>query len=186
MPAQQEWTLTEAATILHQRQHRLIHLCVKGVVVPDIEDARGRGSSRRFSARNLLEFAVALKLRDLLIPVAPIGVILSVLRRFEGSVANKIPDFSLPKSLQATSAPELRIIVADGQKLYFALKSGRGEPKLYGGVDLKTLGLSKGRRSKASSSLGVTPYSSNGSIQGRGFVEVSVTGLARDLAAEIG
>jgi hypothetical protein len=29
------------------------------VIVPDFQDAEGRGSSRRFSARNLLEVAVA-------------------------------------------------------------------------------------------------------------------------------
>jgi hypothetical protein len=60
----EQWTLTEAAGLLREPQHRLIYLCEKGVVRPDYEDAKGRGSSRRFSARNLLEFAVALRLRE--------------------------------------------------------------------------------------------------------------------------
>ncbi len=52
-------TLTQAAWVLRVPQHKLIHLCEKGVVVPEIHDARGRGSSRGFSRRNLFEFAVA-------------------------------------------------------------------------------------------------------------------------------
>ena len=51
-----EWTLSEAARLLRQPQHRLIYLCEKAAVIPDYADAHGRGSSRRFSARNLLEF----------------------------------------------------------------------------------------------------------------------------------
>ena len=51
-------TLTQAARMLGVLQHRLIHYCEKGVVVPDLEDAQGRGSSRRFSAMNLFEFSV--------------------------------------------------------------------------------------------------------------------------------
>ena len=67
------WTLSEVARLFGQPQHRLIHLCEKGVVRADFEEARGRGSSRRFSRRNLLQLAVALKLRELMVPVAPIG-----------------------------------------------------------------------------------------------------------------
>src|SRR6266542_989409 len=63
-----ELTLSEIAHLLGEKEHRLIYLCEKGVVVPDIEDARGRGSSRLFSKRNVLEFAVALKLREALLP----------------------------------------------------------------------------------------------------------------------
>ena len=80
-----EWTLTEAARILGKPQHRLIYLCEKGVVQPDVQDAEGRGSSRRFSARNLLEFAVALRLRDLEIAASFVGAVIHVLRAFERS-----------------------------------------------------------------------------------------------------
>ena len=40
-------TLTEAARLLKEPQHRLIYLCEKGVVEPDVQDAaapRGTGS----------------------------------------------------------------------------------------------------------------------------------------------
>jgi len=57
-------SLTEIARLLGEPQHRLIYLCEKGVVVPGHGDASGRGSSRRFSRRNLLEFAVALRLQN--------------------------------------------------------------------------------------------------------------------------
>lgn len=52
------------------------------MVVPDFGEAQGRGSSRRFSACNMLEFALALKLRQVMIPVAPVAAIIHVLRRF--------------------------------------------------------------------------------------------------------
>jgi DNA-binding transcriptional MerR regulator len=71
-----EWFLSETARLLGQSQHRLIHLCEKGVIVPDLGEAGGQGSSRRFSARNLLEFEVALKLRELTVPVSSIVAIL--------------------------------------------------------------------------------------------------------------
>src|SRR3972149_6096903 len=95
-----EWTLTEAARLLGEPQHRLIYLCEKGAVQPDLQDAEGRGSSRRFSARNLLEFAVALRLRDLEIPAALVGAVIYVLRGFERSVRRQIADFPLPDSLR--------------------------------------------------------------------------------------
>jgi hypothetical protein len=66
-----EWTLSEAARMLGEPQHRLICLCEMGRIQPDLQDAEGRGSSRRFSARNLLEFGVAVRLRALEIPSAP-------------------------------------------------------------------------------------------------------------------
>ena len=94
------WTLSESARLLGQPQHRLIYLCEKGVIVPDLGDAHGRGSSRRFSARNLLEFEIALKLRELTVPVGSIAAILYALRAFEAKVAEQIPGFSLPDGLR--------------------------------------------------------------------------------------
>ena len=99
------WTLTAAARLLEEPQHRLIYLCEKGVVEPDVEDAGGRGSSRRFSNRNLLEFAVALCLRDLELPATAIATVVHVLRAFEGAVAREIGGFRLPESLLAKGAP---------------------------------------------------------------------------------
>jgi len=134
-----EWTLTEAARLVGQPQHRLIYLCEKRVVQPDVQDAEGRGSSRRFSARNLLEFAVALRLRDLEIPAALIGAVLHVLRAFERSVASSIPGFGLPESLRKTDAPDLRVVIGDGRRLYFTLGPRGSLPRVYGGLDLDDL-----------------------------------------------
>jgi len=99
------WTLTEAARLLGEPQHRLIYLCEKGVVEPDIQDAEGRGSSRRFSNRNLLEFALALRLRDLELPATLIGAVVHVMRAFEAAAAKELRGYRPPDSLQATHAP---------------------------------------------------------------------------------
>src|ERR1700739_630387 len=137
-----EWTLTGAARLLGEPQHRLIYLCEKGVVQPDFEDAKGRGSSRRFSAHNLLEFAIALRLRVLEIPALSIGAITYTLRAFEHKVQQQIPDFYLPYSLRGAGAPDLRVILKDG-RLYLTLGTGKNAPKVYGGMDLKKLGRDK-------------------------------------------
>src|SRR4029450_9323656 len=99
MKSPSEVTLTEAARLLGEPQHRLIHLCEKGVVVPDISEAQGRGSSRRFSPRNLLEFALALRLRATMIPVAAVAAVIHVLKTFERQVAKDLPGFTLPEGL---------------------------------------------------------------------------------------
>jgi len=134
-----DWTLTEAARLLEEPQHRLIYLCEKGVVEPDLQDAEGRGSSRRFSSRNLLEFAVALRLRDLELPATLIGAVVHVLRAFAAAVGREIRGFHLPESLRAKGAPDLRVVIGDGRRLYFTLGAGAGPPKVYGGIDLDDL-----------------------------------------------
>src|SRR3972149_12025492 len=100
MAGQQILSLSEAARLLDEPKHRLIYLCEKGVVIPDFGQAKGRGSSRGFSARNILEFAVALKLRELMLPVAALGAITYVMREFETKVGQEIKGFSLPGSLR--------------------------------------------------------------------------------------
>jgi hypothetical protein len=59
-------------------------LCEKRVVVLDVRAARGRGSSREFPKRNLFDFAVALEMRRLELPVSFVKAVLLVLRSFEG------------------------------------------------------------------------------------------------------
>jgi hypothetical protein len=64
-------------------------------------------STRRFSARNLREFAVALRLRELEIGVAFVGAVVHVLRAFdrsEAEVAKFQPALALPES--PSSVPE--------------------------------------------------------------------------------
>ena len=117
-----EWSLTEAARLLQEPEHRLIYLCEKGVVHPDVQDAEGRGSSRRFSPRNLLEFAVALQLRQAEIPASVVATVIYVLRAFEAAARKTVPHFQLPESLRVPKAPDLRAVISDGDRLYFTLR----------------------------------------------------------------
>ena len=182
-----EWSLSEAARSLRQPQHRLIYLCEKRVVVPDLGEAQGRGSSRRFSARNLLEFEVALRLRELTVPVGSIAAILFALRAFETKVARQMAGFSVPDGLRTGQAPDLRVIVTDEGRLYFSLARGARRPKLYGGVDFSQLATSRRtrRRSRAraggpSLELPALPAGRSAEMA-KARVEVSVTRIARDL-----
>ena len=196
MPVREEWTLSEAARFLAEPQHRLIYLCEKGVVVPDLGNAKGRGSSRRFSARNLLEFAVVLKLRELTLPVDTVAAIIHVLRAFETKVADEIKGFDLIHSLRGKNAPDLRIIISDGRLLYFSLGVGAGDRKLFGGLDFHSLATKKIkpttiRKEKiAANEFGkevtpkpASPASKFGGPEGskHARIEISVTHIAKDL-----
>ena len=139
MAASRSFTLSEIARRLEVPQHRLIHLCEKGVIVPDVHDAAGRGSSRVFSRRNVLEVAVALRLRDMMLPVAAVGAIVHVLRAFEERLGADLPHFELPDSLRDERAPDLRVIISDGQTIYFSLGTGEQKPKLFGGIPRERL-----------------------------------------------
>jgi DNA-binding transcriptional MerR regulator len=184
-----EWSMTEAARLLGEPQHRLIYLCEKEVVRPEFQDAEGRGSSRRFSARNLLEFAVALRLRELEISASLVRAILHVLRAFEHSMQKEMRGFELPASLRDSSAPDLRAVIADGQRLFFTLRRGEGRPKVFGGVDLrevKSSGSLKGLerelgRSRPEASDGTSHVFGEPEGSKHARVEISVTGIARDL-----
>ena len=132
-----EWTLTEVARLLQQPQHRLIYLCEKGVIVPEFADAQGRGTSRRFSARNIFEFSITLALSEFHFPATISVSFLYAVRYFETQVkANGTDDFSLPDSLTKTNSPEIIAIITNGSVLYLSL--GRpGRPKsVFGGVDI--------------------------------------------------
>lgn len=173
--------LTEISTLLQTPQHRLIHLCEKGVVEPELSDASGRGSSRRFSARNVFEFALALRLKEQMVPLASAQAILYVLRQFETRTRRKIPGFMLPASLRVASAPELRVILSDGDTLFFALGKQGKTPRLFGGTplgranDRAHLG-GEPKRVKADASAFGWP---EGSSYSR--TEINVTQVARDL-----
>ena len=190
------WTLTAAARLLEEPQHRLIYLCEKGVVDPDVKDAGGRGSSRRFSNRNLLEFAVALCLRDLELPATAIAAVVHVLRAFEGAVAREIGGFQLPESLRAEGAPDLRVVIGDGRRLYFTLGVGGRAAKVYGGIDLDALKTRAREGASVRPKLKlVKPEGSGGGGSGaRKFgglegsrhtrLEISITRIAQDLALD--
>ncbi len=188
-----DWTLTEAARLLDEPQHRLIYLCEKGAVEPDIQDAEGRGSSRRFSNRNLLEFAVALSLRDLELPAAMMAAVVHVLRAFEGAVGREISGFHLPDSLRTKGAPDLRVVIGDGRRLYFTLATGARPPKIYGGLDLEDLTEPKKAPGRARPKLrlvkpattasGASGAADFGGPEGSRHtrVEISITRIAQDL-----
>src|ERR1700761_3234427 len=139
MPSSQSFTLSEIARRLDVPQHRLIHLCEKGVVVPDVHGAAGRGSSRVFSERNFLELAVALRLRDMMLPVAAVGAVVHVLEAFEEQLRQDLPHFALAESLREDRAPDLRVIISDGQTVYFSLGAPDQESRLFGGIPLEQL-----------------------------------------------
>jgi DNA-binding transcriptional MerR regulator len=184
-------TLSQVARQLDAPQHRLIHFCERGIITPELGDARGRGSSRAFSERNLLEFAIALRLREMMVPVASIGAVLSVLREFEKQLHTELREFSLPDSLRNEKAPDLRIILSDGQALFFSLGRTAKNAKLFGGIPLdQTDGEGPDRggsiplaASGAPSGMKVPGKRGFGGPEGSRFVrlELSVTEIARAL-----
>lgn len=159
---------------------------------PDIQDARGRGSSRRFSERNLFEFAIALRLRDLEIAASFVGAILYVLRAFEGSVAKRVSDFSFPGSLREGRPPDIRLIISDEARLYFTLAASGSPPRVYGGLDLREVASSEMgprdldralARAKGKGPERERPASGFGGPEGSREMrlELSLTEIARDL-----
>lgn len=185
MTEQATFTLTEIARRLKVKQHRLIHLCEKEVVQPDLQDAAGRGTSRIFSSRNFLEFSLALRLREMMLPLAGIRAIIYVLRAFETALQRELRGFSLPDSLRTRGSPDLRIIVSDGDAIYFSLSQGGKKPKLFGGVSLDRL-VEDEAATVRGAGRPVTGAGGAGTFGGPERsrytrLEVSVTQVARDL-----
>ena len=184
--AKSEWSLSEAAGLLGQPQHRLIYLCEKGVVVPDLGDAHGRGSSRRFSARNLLEFEVALKLRELTVPVTSVATVIYALRAFEAKVSDRLGGFRLPYGLTTANAAELTAILTDEGRLFFSLRSKAEGEVFFGGVAFGRLARSRRTRRRSKTTRGgrpslVLPRLPGPSESTAARLEVNLTRLARDL-----
>jgi hypothetical protein len=92
-----------------------------------------------FSPRNFLELAVAVRLRDMMLPVAAVGAVIHVLRAFEEQLQREIPKFSLADSLRNESAPDLTVIIGDGRELFFSLGALGKHSKLFGGVPLEAV-----------------------------------------------
>ncbi|HEX2670918.1 MAG TPA: hypothetical protein VHM25_08600 [Polyangiaceae bacterium] len=119
MPSERAITLKEVQLRLGTPQHVLIHLCEKGVVEPDFSDTAGRGKRREFSERNLFEFAVALELRKIELPVATVGLLVRVLRSFiravKGHPELRFPDAPIELGLSA------RLHLFDGDVLVLNL-----------------------------------------------------------------
>jgi DNA-binding transcriptional MerR regulator len=191
MQEARSFTLSEIARRLEVPQHKLIHLCEKGVVLPEIHDAAGRGSSRIFSTDNFLELAVALRLRDMTLPVSVVGVIVHVLRQFGHELRRSQKDTSLADSLRDRKSPDLRVIVSDGKAIYFTLGASGKEPKLFGGIPLEQVaggasawnGPVRPVRSRKRGRPGTGEF---GGIEGSEFarMELSVTAVARALPVD--
>lgn len=122
-PQEEPVTLKEVQLRLGVPQHVLIHLCEKGVVVPDFAETSGRGKRREFSRRNLFEFAVALTLRTFEVSVATTAFVVRLVRSFERAVAKAVPDFELLAFL-TTSGAHLELHLFDGGLLVFAARGG--------------------------------------------------------------
>ena len=126
-----EMTLKEIQFKLGTEQHRLIHLCEKGVIEPDFQQTEGRGRWRRFSKRNLFEFALALELRKYEMPVQFVGVCIRLMRSFEKSVQKLDPKVQIPDSI---IKGKFTLRIFDGEYLVFSIGS-----KVNLGFNLKKL-----------------------------------------------
>ena len=120
-------TLKEVQLKLGVPQHVLIHLCEKGVIVPDFAETSGRGKRREFSRRNLFEFGVALALRAFEVPVATTAFVVRLLRSFERATAKSLDGFELLPFI-AESGGDIELCLFDGRTLVFGARGG-GLPK---------------------------------------------------------
>ena len=134
--SKKEWTLTQISSLLNQPQYRLIYLCEKKVIIPDGKDAKGRGSSRRFSARNLFEFVVALKLGEFHLPTNLTSNVLRALRSFDRHLGKSYPMLKLPYSLRMPNSPEVKIMLINGSRLYFSIGTKGRKTTYIGNLDL--------------------------------------------------
>ncbi len=187
MGSSSPYTLSDLARRLETPQHRLIHLCEKGVIVPEVSDAAGRGSSRSFSPMNYLEFAVALRLRDTFVPVSELRGIIHVLREFSHQLERRLGGKSLLQELRKPNSPEIRIILSDGSRLFFSLGQTGTAARLFGGVAIDQLESSDGTSTTATKTA-TKPVksrapSSFGEPEGSEFtrLELSVNAVARSL-----
>jgi hypothetical protein len=169
------YSLQEIQNSLSVEQHRLIHFCEKGVIVPDFGDSSGRGSMRRFSERNLFEFALALELRRYQLPLVFIAPIIRILEAFERYAAKDLKIFSLPASLQTKAAIELHIIVAEGTQLIFGIKSGKSNSFL-GPFDLNDV-----VRASTSGLSGVKKFSADPRAKYISYIEINLNMIAQTL-----
>lgn len=128
MSSDEEFTLSQIQEKLDVPQHVLIHLCEKNVIRPDFAQTEGRGKWRKFSKRNLFEFAVALVLRKYEIPVSIVGAVINVLQAYESATKRKIPEFSIPDYF-GRSKIRVLLFLCDGETLIFEIHGGVGSTK---------------------------------------------------------
>lgn len=137
MVEEEPTTLKELQLRLGVPQHVLIHLCEKGVIVPDFAETSGRGKRREFSKRNLFEFAVALTLREFELSVATTALLVRLLRSFERATAKAVPGFALTEQI-LDKGLELALHLFDGRHLVVDARGGKLRKPVLFGVDIGT------------------------------------------------
>jgi DNA-binding transcriptional MerR regulator len=179
-------SITQAAKALGVAPHKLIHLCERKVVTPEVKDARGRGTSRQFSRRNLFEFAVALEMRRLELPVSFVRAVLRVLRAFEAELHSGRPDFALPDALLRKGAPEVRLLILDGERLYFRVRQMNRAGVVLGGVNIRHP-QARGRARKHETVGRLLPAQAKEALSAAHTrTEVDLSRIARGLQARLG
>lgn len=179
-------SITQAARALGVAPHKLIHLCERKVVTPEVRDARGRGTSRQFSRRNLFEFAVALEMRRLELPVAFVRAVLRVLRAFEAELQSRQRDFALPDALLRKGAPEVRLIILDGERLYFRVRQASSTEVVLGGVNIRHP-QGRGRARKHETVGRILPAQAKEALsEAHTRTEVDLSRIAQGLQAQLG
>src|SRR5215813_11417599 len=179
-------SITQAAAELGVAPHKLIHLCERKVVTPEVRDARGRGTSRQFSRRNLFELAVALEMRRLELPVSFVRAVLRVLRAFEAELHSGRPDFTIPDALLRKGAPEVRLLILDGERLYFRVRQMNSAGVVLGGVNIRHP-QARGRARKHETVGRLLPAQARKTLNvAHTRTEVDLSRIARGLQARLG
>ncbi len=179
-------SITQAAKALGVAPHKLIHLCERKVVTPEVRDAKGRGTSRKFSRRNLFEFAVALEMRRLELPVSFVRAVLRVLRAFEAELQSRQRDFALPDALLRKGAPEVKLLILDGERLYFHVRQGSSPEVVLGGVNIRHP-QARGRARKHETVGRLLPAQAKEALSAAHTrTEIDLSQIARALRARLG
>lgn len=138
-----EFALSEVENVFNAPQHVLIHLCEKKVVIPDIRQTEGRGKFRRFSVKNVFEFAVALELKKYQIPLVLIKALLLVLSATYKKVESEVSTQSIAHMLQeiysALYIYDGTYIVLDFADQRASAKSVQSKLRAMFGIDLKSV-----------------------------------------------
>src|SRR5262249_24936832 len=69
--------------------------------------------------------------------VSYVQAVLKVLRSFEHEAKVLLGNFALPDSLLAPNAPQLSLIILDGERLFFSLARAGKSPRVFGGGNIR-------------------------------------------------
>jgi len=118
-------------------------------------------------------------MRRLELPVSFVRAVLQVLRAFEAEARSIRPGFALPDSLLGTRAPNLSLIIVDGERLFFVL----GRDVAFGGVTIPRPNV-QGRARRHASVGRLQKDGLREALAGaRTKTEVDITEIARSIDA---